>query len=132
MTTKRCRHCNTSKPISEMASRRCRLRSGEVRLYVLGWCIDCRRAYRRKRSAKDRGYRHVWRLANHFGLTVDEYDALLAAQGGVCAVCKRAESKIDFRSKQAHALSIDHDHTTNVARGLLCNTCNRGLGTVSG
>jgi len=55
-----------------------------------------------------------------FGITPEEYDGLLAAQAGVCAICGG-----DNGSKR---LAVDHDHDTGVIRGLLCNQCNRGLG----
>lgn len=43
------------------------------------------------------------------------------AQGGRCAICKQAPPEGQF-------LHIDHDHKTEVRRGLLCPACNMGLG----
>jgi hypothetical protein len=55
-----------------------------------------------------------------YGLTVAEYDALLEAQGGGCAICGRPPGR-----KRLH---VDHDHETDAIRGLLCSPCNRAIG----
>lgn len=47
---------------------------------------------------------------------------MLQAQSGVCAICK-TKGAID-----GHHLAIDHDHKNGRIRGLLCSTCNKGLG----
>ena len=54
---------------------------------------------------------------SRLGLTLDDYERLLADQGGVCAICKRPPKK--------RRLHVDHDHATGKVRGLLCFTCNR-------
>ena len=48
-----------------------------------------------------------------------DYAALLAAQGGVCAICGRPPKQ------GGRKLHVDHDHRTGRIRGLLCFTCNR-------
>lgn len=55
-----------------------------------------------------------------YGLSKEQYSAMLAAQGGVCAICKR---------RPAYRLHVDHSHATGKIRGLLCFPCNNGLGT---
>jgi hypothetical protein len=56
-----------------------------------------------------------------YGLKEGEYQALYEAQGGCCAICRRAKGL----SKK---LSVDHDHKTGYVRGLLCTSCNKLLG----
>ena len=58
-----------------------------------------------------------------YGLTLEDYDAMIVEQNGVCAVCKMPEE--DPRRKH---LCVDHDHETGKVRALLCNRCNRGMG----
>jgi hypothetical protein len=71
-----------------------------------------------------------WRATGlrRYGLTIEEYDALLAAQGGCCAICGRTEA--GGRHRRLH---VDHDHgfahgDKAGVRGLLCTSCNMGLG----
>jgi hypothetical protein len=61
------------------------------------------------------------RLKKTFNLTLEEYAARLAAQGGVCAICQEPP--------KAKPLNVDHCHTTGRIRGLLCTPCNLGLGS---
>ena len=59
-------------------------------------------------------------MADH-GITVEQYDDMLEAQGGVCAICHRP-------SVTGKRLHVDHDHKTGRNRGLLCHHCNTALG----
>jgi hypothetical protein len=76
---------------------------------------------RRKADPEWRRRQDIKRTARRYGLTADDYDALLAAQGGVCAICGGPPSE-----KRRH--HIDHDHETGVVRGLLCSNCNTAMG----
>src|SRR4051812_5301033 len=49
------------------------------------------------------------------------YDAMLASQGGVCAICKRPPAP------GARRFNIDHDHRAMYIRGILCTRCNKWL-----
>lgn len=72
------------------------------------------------------GYRLY--LLREYGLTPEDYEAMLAAQNGGCAICggpntRRQRGVVD-------RMHIDHDHSTGRVRGLLCNNCNLVLGRV--
>lgn len=64
-----------------------------------------------------------------FGMTMHQYKKMLEEQGGVCAVCKKSETR---RTKGGAIcpLCIDHDHKTGDVRALLCNACNTALGVL--
>lgn len=61
-----------------------------------------------------------------FGLTPDDYEAILKLQGGVCAICGKVFSDADNRSRESAC--VDHDHITGSIRGILCVACNAGIG----
>lgn len=67
------------------------------------------------------------KLKSQYGITLDEYDLIFDEQGGLCAICGKAE---ESRNNQGviGRLQVDHDHETGKVRGLLCQKCNRGLG----
>jgi len=67
-------------------------------------------------------------LKKNFGITPEDYENMLTSQNGVCAICKQPETKLDYRSKKLLPLSVDHCHSTNKIRGLLCADCNRAIG----
>lgn len=69
-------------------------------------------------------------LRQTYGMTAADYDAMLAAQGGVCAICRKFETRRDGGGRVRH-LSVDHDHRTGTIRGLLCYLCNSAIGAMA-
>lgn len=66
------------------------------------------------------------RVRNHrylkkYGITLREYERLLKKQKGKCAICGALPGR--------RRLEVDHCHETDAVRGLLCEMCNRGIGT---
>lgn len=59
-------------------------------------------------------------LREKYGLTIEEYDALLVSQDGRCAICRKLPTEKRFH--------VDHCHVTGRVRKLLCYSCNAGLG----
>jgi Recombination endonuclease VII len=60
----------------------------------------------------------------HYGLTEDEYLAIIEAAGGRCEICRTDKPG----GKRIRFWMIDHDHATGDVRGILCENCNRALG----
>lgn len=73
--------------------------------------------YGRKNRPRLRAYMRLYR----YGVTPEQYEQMLADQGGVCGICKRA-------SEKQWGLVVDHNHQTGRVRGLLCDTCNVAIG----
>ena len=79
------------------------------------------KAYRERHPERYKKASYVQNLRVKYGLTFDDYEAMVAAQGGVCAICGKPCSS-------GRRLSVDHNHITGAVRGLLCGRCNRALG----
>lgn len=62
-----------------------------------------------------------------YGITLEEYSGILESQGNCCAICKTTESGIGGARRNWN-WPVDHCHTSGKVRGILCSSCNRGLG----
>jgi hypothetical protein len=80
---------------------------------------DARKAYRIEKAET---IRHN-KLKAAFGIGLDEYDEMLKSQNGKCAICGVHESRLLRR------LAVDHCHNSGKVRGLLCGSCNTGIGS---
>lgn len=73
-------------------------------------------------------YERAWRLQRKFGITVEEYDGMLAEQNGVCGICRNPSEKVHRKTGKVRDLAVDHNHAMGVVRGLLCTDCNMAIG----
>lgn len=121
--TKVCPRCSRRLPRSAFPTR--------PNGFTASYCVPCGREYNAARQrawvARHPEYRpnpadqRVVKLRYRYGIEPEQYDALTAAQSGGCAVC-------GARPKGGEHLHVDHDHESGSVRGLLCPSCNKGLG----
>jgi hypothetical protein len=112
-------------------SPQCRKKSYEVKhpnqrtLRILnGLCTDCGQVRTTHaslcRKCQQRRAEYNWKAIGINDATEAQYLVLLKQQGGTCAICHQSPS--------GRRLAWDHDHQTGESRGLLCFSCNYGLG----
>lgn len=77
---------------------------------------------RLKKKEQYRSSRRNTILKSRYGITESDYYTMFSKQEGKCAICL-----VDYCLSK-RSLDVDHNHSTGVVRGLLCNNCNRGLG----
>jgi len=85
---------------------------------------DSARAVRREWYAANKDRHRSYALGGRYGITLQQYERILVAQGGRCACCGAASNRNGKR------LFVDHDHETGAVRGLLCLKCNAGIGAL--
>lgn len=126
------------KPIGVMVSlvaKPC-IKCGSTDRTKRGDCKDCSKAIQKAWYQSNKKYmseyKKTWLLEHpsrskefdlqvrvkRYGLSVESFQQMYISQEGLCAICGRDLGRTD----------IDHDHTSGVVRGLLCHTCNIGLG----
>lgn len=147
---KRCYDCGQSKPLSKFNKCASTKDGRQTRCRSCGnaWCrewynrnIESERARARAKPSDDIEKRRVWNkrwaeanpdrvryhsrkklLGKKYNMTIEEHDALFAAQGFACGACGSPSPN----SKKGW--STDHCHKTGVVRGILCHHCNVGIG----
>ncbi len=68
------------------------------------------------------------RLQRVYGITLEQYEAMYKEQNGLCAICQKPERHVVIKGGRIRRLAVDHDHSTNQVRQLLCTSCNHGIG----
>ena len=131
---KPCEHCKKMfkpyRPTQRWCSKHCQRRNKER--------VQWERKYRKKNqkklndyncnyARKHRAVSYKWYLKNAYDLTTEQYQEMFKKQNGVCAICKKPETR-KGRNSAILLLSVDHNHKTKKVRGLLCQECNLLLG----
>lgn len=60
-----------------------------------------------------------------YGLTHEAYLAKIAAQNNLCLICQIPFKSTNTKMSFPH---VDHCHTNKNVRGILCQSCNLGIG----
>ncbi len=86
--------------------------------------LEAQRKYYRTDRYKEKNKERQY--LRKYGVTRAVRDALLAGQGGRCAIC---HNPVDFKNGTLGA-ALDHCHNTGRLRGVLCRGCNTALGSM--
>jgi hypothetical protein len=131
---KKCTKCGTLKPFTEFskdkykqdghrsACKECN-KQDHIRRYTNDpdGCKNRSKEYRKKNPEKVKTSNRNTKLKRNYGITHDDYVAMIKNQSNKCACC----------SKETDKLVVDHNHTTGQVRELLCNQCNTALGLLN-
>lgn len=127
---KRCPSCATEKSLSEFHVRKSR--GGQPASRCKPCSRDAQREWRRRQPDYDRRRYQALKvetrerhLVRKYGVTLADYEAMLAKQNGRCAICCAPEAE-----QRNGVFHVDHCHATGRVRGLLCRGCNHVLGHV--
>lgn len=114
----------------EKVRERNRLRYIENRDSILAAQKEYREANKEVIYAKQKEYRENNRQLisarnrlKKYGIKPDEFSALVGSQDGKCAICEDVLDVDGYRK-----IHVDHCHSTDVVRSVLCSGCNVGLG----
>lgn len=136
MSRKLCRTCKCEKPLDAFYFKK---KNNVYEFECKGCANDRSREYRktnkhkiakqRKQYREDNKEEHLHKkwvrnLKSQYGITESEYIDILKAQKGACAICGTSESSSTKR------FAVDHNHDTGEVRGVLCSSCNLGLGNL--
>ena len=77
------------------------------------------RQHRKRWRDKNPDYHKAHWLKRAYNLTLDEFQAMVRSQDNKCAIC----------AEELESPQVDHNHTTNQVRQLLCVGCNTGIGS---
>lgn len=115
-----CRICLESKPLSSFG------KDSAGKEHKRPYCkvCDSLRAKKWKDSNKEKvaEYNAHYKREYTYGLSKEDYLVLLETQDNKCAICNTDQKELTRK------LVVDHCHTTNKVRGLLCSHCNVGIG----
>ena len=115
---KKCNICSVEKELTEFVKRSNR-KNG-----IQPYCKKCHN--KKSRSSYKAEYMKDYDLKKNYGIGLDEFNELSKKQNDCCAICKIHVSEISTKRKKT--LCVDHCHETLFIRGLLCDSCNRGIG----
>jgi hypothetical protein len=124
---KSCVRCNQIKPLTAFWQKSANWNKTHP------FCKDCadrpaiRESFKKQRMQNPSKYADI-HLRRKYGISLEEYEALLASQDGVCAICKKENTQRDWRLDRPRRMHVDHCHQSGKVRGLLCVRCNNGIG----
>jgi hypothetical protein len=103
-----------------------RRKNGKLSTY----CRPCMnihdRIWAKRHPDRWRAHQRNARFKREFGINLEQFNSMVAAQENRCAICLcELSTLVELSANKAH---VDHDHRTLKVRGILCTMCNWLLG----
>ena len=117
-----CSICGQEKPANKFRLRNSRKRG------CTSACKKCLRAkydwrtYNKNYWVANKDKARNLQLQHHYGISLLQYNEMFNGQNGCCLICGRHQSQLK------RTFHVDHNKNTGQVRGLLCASCNRGVG----
>ncbi len=111
-----CSKCKNTKPLAEFS------KNGP---YFHSHCKMCKNRAHKKRYYENPEKERIYRFIHRYGITLKEVRAMYTTQNKLCPICG---GKMKFGGNRNNSAHVDHDHKTQVVRGVICAACNRLLG----
>jgi hypothetical protein len=116
---KTCKACKVAKPYTEF-NKRVGNADGYRTQCKACWSIYNKKRYDDPKYVEQHRSNH---LKRKYGITLADYETMLASQNNSCAICKSESPK-----RNSQYFMVDHNHQTGEVRGLLCHPCNSAIG----
>ena len=117
---KECTKCGESK---ELTAYSYRTDTGKYRNVCKPCKLTQQQASDALKGEAHKRYHRDWKLKKTYGISIEDYENMLADQDGRCDICSLEEKHAPYG-----VLSVDHCHDSGAVRALLCNHCNVGIG----
>ena len=106
-----------------LKTRNCR-NCGEEFVYTNNAQINCHSCLDKYGTCK---LKSLW---TKYGMTANDLEKMYEDQDGKCAICSKGLVIFSNQTNRPDNANIDHCHSTGKVRGLLCNRCNTGIGSL--
>jgi hypothetical protein len=138
---KECTNCKIQQPTENyhIKNRKKKRKDGSTHSWI-GHYAECKSCWTERSVESFHKYKEYYKEYNknycpnkkkssqlkyEYGITLEQYNQLLVEQEGSCSICK----SVSPNRSGSNYFHVDHCHITNKVRGLLCNSCNLGLGS---
>ena len=136
MKTKQCKNCKKVKSRTEFYTYQSTNQYNKTYTCYMQPCKECKKIRQKELWAKKKDNPKVkeknrlktkkHNLKKFYNMTLEDYNTLVEQQNGLCAIC----GKVETMSNQfgPRPLSVDHRHSDDLVRELLCSQCNHLIG----
>lgn len=122
----RCKKCDSERvkiTIENLSEDKALLRKQKARLCSKKNYYENRERYLQLAKERSKGNGNSSYYKKLYNMTLEEVQDMLSKQNNKCLICT-----VDLQSVGKYNTHVDHCHKTGKVRGILCRSCNLGIG----